>query len=272
MKTKKAFTLIELLVVISIIALLLAILMPSLARVKEQAKRVVCMSNQHQLGIAFSTYASDTGKYPHRVQWGFWPHGGHVWWPVGAPPSTDPGPIPASFGVLFESGYLPFDEKGYRFLYCPTNKSFTYDGVFWTYQNSNSPNCTNPDWPNGLDYWRLFTAYSYWVGFPDNGPNASPRIDSAMSKLIALKVTSPGDRVVMSDITFTIPPAIPGDYSNTHMEDQGWSSHVRQGEILGNATLYNDGSVSWKKMKEILDEPEQHLWQWRGWANNDEWF
>ena len=53
------FTLIELLVVIAILSLLVSILMPSLNRAKYLAKNVVCMSNQHQIGIALITYTSD---------------------------------------------------------------------------------------------------------------------------------------------------------------------------------------------------------------------
>lgn len=56
---RKAFTLIELLVVISIIALLLAILMPALGKVKEKAKGVVCKSNIKQWGVIFTLYAND---------------------------------------------------------------------------------------------------------------------------------------------------------------------------------------------------------------------
>jgi prepilin-type N-terminal cleavage/methylation domain-containing protein len=47
---RKAFTLIELLVVVAIIALLMAILMPALQRVKSQAKAVACMSYLKQWG------------------------------------------------------------------------------------------------------------------------------------------------------------------------------------------------------------------------------
>lgn len=50
MRTQKAFTLIELLVVVAIIALLMAILMPALQRVKSQAKAVACMSYLKQWG------------------------------------------------------------------------------------------------------------------------------------------------------------------------------------------------------------------------------
>jgi len=52
MNKRRGFTLIELLVVIAIIAVLMAILMPALNRVREQGKRAVCLSNVKQLGLA----------------------------------------------------------------------------------------------------------------------------------------------------------------------------------------------------------------------------
>lgn len=58
---RKGFTLIELLVVIAIIALLLSIVMPTFRKVKAIAYKVICSSNERQLGIAFTTYESDTG-------------------------------------------------------------------------------------------------------------------------------------------------------------------------------------------------------------------
>ena len=59
MNKPKAFTLIELLVVIAIIAVLMAILMPALNRVKEQGKRVVCLNNMKQLTLTWIMYADD---------------------------------------------------------------------------------------------------------------------------------------------------------------------------------------------------------------------
>jgi len=60
---QRGFTLIELLVVIAIIALLVAILMPALQRVKKQAKAVVCQSNLKQWGTIFAMYTDDNNGF-----------------------------------------------------------------------------------------------------------------------------------------------------------------------------------------------------------------
>jgi prepilin-type N-terminal cleavage/methylation domain-containing protein len=64
MSNKRGFTLIELLVVIAIIAVLMAILMPALRRVKEQGKMITCLGNLRQWNLIASMHTEENdGKF-----------------------------------------------------------------------------------------------------------------------------------------------------------------------------------------------------------------
>jgi prepilin-type N-terminal cleavage/methylation domain-containing protein/prepilin-type processing-associated H-X9-DG protein len=63
-----AFTMVEMLVVIAIIGILAALLLPVLDKGKQRAKRVWCINNQQQIGLAFHVFANDHGgKFPMAV-------------------------------------------------------------------------------------------------------------------------------------------------------------------------------------------------------------
>jgi prepilin-type N-terminal cleavage/methylation domain-containing protein len=65
MNKRRAFTLIELLVVIAIIAILAALLMPALNKARQEARKARDKANLHNMGLAFSTFAStNAGRWP----------------------------------------------------------------------------------------------------------------------------------------------------------------------------------------------------------------
>lgn len=87
MKIRKGFTLVELLVVISIIALLLAILMPTLSSAREQGRTIVCGTHMKELAVSWMVYAMNNndklcGAFTYNNNYSNW---GHKWDWVWAP-------------------------------------------------------------------------------------------------------------------------------------------------------------------------------------------
>jgi len=136
---RKGFTLIELLVVMVIIALLVGLLLPALARAKEEARKTQCRSNLRQIGLGITMYANDNGDrtipiggaagrtvgtttYFGLISNNYIPRNAAT---VGQPQAwlrSDATPArPIGLGLLWAGGYLT--NKGAQIMYCPSENS-----------------------------------------------------------------------------------------------------------------------------------------------------
>jgi prepilin-type N-terminal cleavage/methylation domain-containing protein len=128
-KPARGFTLIELLVVVAIIAILIALMIPSLGRAREQSRRTVCAANLKGIGLAINVYAEEnSGRIPpfsreykdtdtwFHFSWG-WTPPYYAPWPVFSmwyEPGGTQGPI--GLAVLYEQKMIGDPHS----FYCPS--------------------------------------------------------------------------------------------------------------------------------------------------------
>ena len=139
---KLAFTLIELLVVIAIIAILAAMALPALHASRAQARRVQCVDNLHQLGLAALMYWDDSQGQTYRYRMGT-TNGGTVYWFGWLKPGQegarefDPAP-----GAL----YLYLQGRGVEI--CP---SLDYSSTLYKYKARGAASGYGYNWYLGKD-------------------------------------------------------------------------------------------------------------------------
>ena len=238
MKNKKGFTLIELLVVIAIIALLMSIVVPSLRKVKEQARRTICATQLRQWGVSIQNYSNDNkGQLLKTVDtWGAGPEGLICW----STRTTSPG-ASKEFNLDAIGPYLPgFDAYSINISdiwLCPSN-TMDYSVITKTH----------------FEVGFLVMQYSYWARTDlwETG------IATHKKQLVGKSLTS--QQVVMADTCFRLAG---GGYlynhgtegSSVHRKPELFGGQMDMGppKITGLNRCYGDGRVEWRSVGEYYD-------------------
>jgi len=276
-RNKKGFTLIELLVVISIIALLLSILMPSLGRVRNAAKLTVCAVNCRQIAPLIGLYQADNDdKLP--ILMAHW-----AWWALPAqnvgmslalkeyveasnlPPNLNPENIWTYDEYMEYAG-----EHITKFFMCPymRNKKYTantFDSItlsgpggtrsyFLANENGESEsyitcmfgskedNIFESTHPYGLPSGKMAVAKAQWYNDPSLSPTpwefpANTKLKPTTINAQAKKLGSISSRMAL--LNCDMGETIQGDWI------LNYKSHYKKGGRGGTNVLFADFHVEW---------------------------
>jgi prepilin-type N-terminal cleavage/methylation domain-containing protein len=288
MKRQNGFTLIELLVVISIIALLIALLLPALARARQLAVRIQGASNMRQIGIALHEYVNVyRGQYPLACTYNF----NFADANLGPTQNQEFAPL-AGLNALFVSSYgyvanqtiinpksgeLPDTAAGISLLFSPdTASGFQPSATMGPWNYNAQGKCIMFGFVTGLSYWvDEGTDYSpaYDLGQIDapaqyemldmqspTGGGPVGRYNPDPLHVPALNPQSGSGTLLVTDNAIFYPNAsytgvVPTEGLTNFWMTGADSNYVDQG--LGNALpageheMYNDGSVRWVPMSNI---------------------
>ena len=218
---KRAFTLIELLVVIAIIGILASMLFPALGKAKEKSKRINCISNLKQTGIATVAYTDDFDGYTPP-----WRPDGLDSWNSGSRNLNQGGTV-RTLGHLITNEYIS-EANATGVFFCPSRRSkvrYSVDTNHYGWKN----------WASGST-----TEYSYQHRqkrkLTDCGPEDAFGGDLAIRDNFTLNGTSYSNTSVGEWITHG------GNYYNVQFFDMSVRAIVDSNEMLNDpgANLYNN--------------------------------
>jgi len=225
------FTLIELLVVISIIALLLAMLMPALQLAKDHAKTLLCQTKTKDMALAFQVYSNEHRYLPHAYNYNV---------ASGRETTGSGGAYALNTLVVLQMEKYGIDPlTGYA---CPSDKD-GYTRRWW--EDGGKPGdpwsdrAERDDRKHGSFYADVYSFYAYLDG-QDLPPNTEAFNPTGVHAPVASHNRMSSRHAMISDVVMSAP---------IYGVVETWCSHWDFGRRRGYSTAYGDAHVEWSQMK-----------------------